>query len=444
MKRLLAVLFISTSLTACDQLPEWIGGTKEDEPKLQGDRVSILSSEEGPAADDSLATTEVNLPEAQTIDAWAQEGMSATSMGANIAYAGKFSQAERTRVGEGNISETLLMAQPVVVAGRVVAMDAFGYVSAHEAGNVEKRLWLSSTLLGPEEFDLMGGGLAADETRVFAATGGGAVAAINLADGAQIWRKSIGIPVRSAPKFDNGNLYVVTVDNQIIALDGDNGETLWTHRGINETAGYLSAVSPAVAGGVVVAPYSSGELVGLSQDTGEERWTDSLVLARRTVASSIFSGIDANPVIAGGVVYAIGSGGLFAATELVSGRRIWEQPMTGHNTPWLTGEYIYIVTSDNQLVSVAASDGRIKWVVPLQTQQEKEDQGTDRPVFSGPVMVNSNLLVAGSNGQMLAIDPKTGKRTGVIDIPDGVYTPPVIAGNILYLVDNGATLHALK
>ncbi len=72
-----------------------------------------------------------------------------------------------------------------------------------------------------------------------------------------------------------GRLFAVTIDNQTYALNAASGEVLWSHRGINETAGLMSSASPAVTGDTVIVPYSSGEIYALSVTDGKEIWSDS-------------------------------------------------------------------------------------------------------------------------------------------------------------------------
>ena len=67
----------------------------------------------------------------------------------------------------------------------------------------------------------------------------------------------------------------MTTDNHLYALAQDDGRRLWSYTAITQNAGLLGG-SPAVAGIVVVAAFSSGELYGLSVDSGRTMWRDTL------------------------------------------------------------------------------------------------------------------------------------------------------------------------
>ena len=62
------------------------------------------------------------------------------------------------------------------------------------------------------------------------------------------------------------------------------------------------------------------------------------------------------PVIDRGRVYAVGQGGRMVALELVTGQRLWEQNFAGISTPWVAGEWLFVVTDDARLVCLVARE----------------------------------------------------------------------------------------
>src|SRR5262249_41879638 len=153
--------------------------------------------------------------------------------------------------------------------------------------NISHIYWTSDAAVEKNTQDVLGGGLAFDNGIIFATTGYGRIVAISAETGKEIWRQTVGVPIRVAPKVASGKLIVLSVDNQTFALSEDKGETLWSRRGISETAEFISDTSPSIDGGTVIVPYSTGELVALDLDTGKDIWTDSLTVAKRTNAASI-------------------------------------------------------------------------------------------------------------------------------------------------------------
>ncbi|NCY26398.1 MAG: pyrrolo-quinoline quinone, partial [Alphaproteobacteria bacterium] len=336
-----------------------------------------------------------------------------------------------------------LIPPPVVAGGRVFAMDAEGAVSAHDAADIGKVLWRSAGVSQEDEDDTLGGGVAFDAGVVYAVSGRGLVVALDAETGKEKWRSMVGQPLRSAPKVGNGKLYVVTLDNQMLALNVSDGEVQWAQRGIAEAAGIMNAVSPAVAGNLVVAPYSSGQVYVLDAASGKELWSDSLSHGRHTKASSQLSGIGGDPVVDGDVLVAVSSGGMISVQSLGNGQRIWERGIGSLNTPWVTGDWIFLVSSDSAVVCLHKFTGQVRWVTQLQRFEDEEDK-KGHITWRGPVLAGGQLLVVSSEGQLALIAPDTGAVTGYRDVPDDIFTPPVVAGGKVYLVDQDAELYTLQ
>ena len=121
-----------------------------------------------------------------------------------------------------------------------------------------------------------GGGVSYDDGKVFATDGLGEVVALNAADGKEVWRGKPGGPLRGAPSIAGGQLYVLSQDNQLFALDEATGKVLWTQSASLETQGVFGGAAPAVSSGTVVAGFSSGELNAYRYENGRSLWQDAL------------------------------------------------------------------------------------------------------------------------------------------------------------------------
>ena len=195
------------------------------------------------------------------------------------------------------------------------------------------RLWHVELTPDEEDDGHFGGGLAVAGDSLFVTTGFGQVISLDVKSGKELWRKQFPGPMRAAPTTRGGRLFVVTLDNIVYALNASNGETLWDYTGFSETASMLGAGSPAVANGVVVVAFSSGELVALKVDNGKKLWSDSLTSARRTDAVATLSDIRGRPVIDRGLVIAASNSSVTAAIDLRTGRRVWDAEIASLGKP---------------------------------------------------------------------------------------------------------------
>ena len=150
--------------------------------------------------------------------------------------------------------------------------------------------------------------MALDGGHLYAATGYGTVVGIDAGNGAILWSKRIGEPIRSAPTAAGGKVYFVSAGNILYALNDADGEELWTSRGLPQPATLLSNVSPAVSGNIVVATFPAGDVVAFDAASGKGAWQDSLVRSSENSASGIL-GDPARPVIDRGVVFVVSHGG---------------------------------------------------------------------------------------------------------------------------------------
>jgi outer membrane protein assembly factor BamB len=439
---LLVLIVCSVALAGCSTLPTWMGGKKKEQEKLEGARISVVPPDEALQPDSRLSGVAVSLPPATANSDWPQHAGGFSAARGNLAGKGTFNSVASVRAGEGNSFASVLVLPPVVGDGRVYAMDAAGYISAHDAGNIDKVLWTSEGAYEEDAPDSFGGGLAYDGGRVYAVSGRGQVVSIDASTGTVVWRKGLRVAFRSAPKVAGGKLFATTLDNQIYVVRTDNGEIAWTQRGLTETTDFMKVVSPSLQGDTVIAPYSSGEIYALSASDGREFWSDALSAARGVKSSALFSGIGGDPLIDGEVVFAV-STSQCTAFHIADGQRIWERPLSANNTPWLAGDYLYFMTSDNTLVALVKYNGAIRWSVRLPSFEDEEEKD-GAILWKGPVMVDSALVLAGSHGQLVRVDASDGKVLTTTDIPEHIHTAPVVAGGRMYLVGQDATLYSLE
>lgn len=153
--------------------------------------------------------------------------------------------------------------------------------------------------------------------------------------------------------------------------------------------------------------------------------------------------IDGHPVVDRGRVFALSHSGRMVSIDLRSGERIWEKNIGGTGKPWIGGDFIFLVTVDNQLVALTRNDGRVAWVTALQRFDNQEKRkGVIRWV--GPVLAGDRLIVASSHGFLLTVSPYTGEFLAGESFGSGTVVPPIVVDGGLYVLDNQARLLAYR
>ena len=345
----------------------------------------------------------------------------------------------------------------MVGGGRVYTIDTLATVKAFDA-NTGAQIW-SIGVGAPGDRQggiswwngestgafgiLFGGGVSYENGRVYATSGIGDVAAYDAATGAEIWRVRPAGPLRGAPTVANENLYVTTQDSQLLALNPADGAIRWQATGTLETAGVFGTAAPAAAAGTVVAGFSSGELTAYRYENGRVLWQDALSRTSISTAVSTLSDIDAEPVIDNGRVYSIGQGGRMVALELNTGQRVWEINVAGIATPWVIGEWIFVVTDQAQLLAIARSTGRVKWMTQLPRWRDEKDKKGPY-TWVGPILAGGRLILANNRGSITYVNPTDGALLGTQDTKSGIALSPVVANNTLYILHNDGTLTAWR
>ena len=419
----------------------WFG--ENAPPPLPGERKSVLLIEDQIAADPRLATLNVTLPPAQRNRDWPQLGGGPTHAAQHLEAAGALSVAWRSSVGAGAGGRTRLLGGPIAAAGMVFAVDTDGTAHAVDASS-GRRVWEYY----PEEAEavdrLSGGAAAYADGRLFIAGGNGTVFALDASSGAEVWRRPIRAPIRSAPAVAEGKVLVPTADAQLFALDAASGDIVWQHAGLFEQSGILGGASPAVADGIVVAAYPSGEVVALSLSSGEQLWSDTVLRPRRTLAIGAIADIVGDPVIAGERVFVAGASGEMAAFDLERGAREWTAEVTSTQTPWIAGNFLFVLTERGEVVCLVDQGGRIRWVSGLQTRVDPDEPDSRAISWIGPILASDRLLVASSEGELVTLSPQTGEQLGSVAIGGGVSVPPAVADGTVFFLTDDAELVAFR
>lgn len=434
------VMAASAMLASCGILG---GSDKPKQTPTVGKRIPVLSRvESGAEIDPSLAGVSVILPAAVVNTGWTQPGGNAAKAMGHVALAPTLSPVWSADAA-GTSKRARLAAAPVAENGRVYAVDTDSVVRAYDAAS-GGQIWSTSLRVeGDGANTVFGGGVSIDGARAYATNGFGEVAAINSADGSVIWKVKPAGPLRGAPTLAFGSVYVMTQDNQLYALDTQDGSVKWNKAATTGLAGVFGVAAPAAGQGTIIAGFSSGELNAYRYENGRDVWADAL--ARTSISTSVatLSDIDADPIIDRGRVYALGQGGRMAAYELITGQRIWELNIAGISTPAIAGEWIFTLTDDSRLLCIARSTGKVRWIANLPAFRNAEKK--KGPIsWTGPVLAGGRLIVASTEGTVASVSPEDGAIANLFELGNPVSLPPIVANNTLYILDDSGRLTAYR
>ncbi|HJS86554.1 MAG TPA: PQQ-binding-like beta-propeller repeat protein [Acetobacteraceae bacterium] len=432
-----AALALPLGLTGCGLFSGWFG---EKKPPVPGKREPVLRAVDVLQPDPSLPRVMLPAPVANA--AWLQAGGNPAHDMGHLAAPPALSVAWTADLGTGGGYRRKILTQPVVGNGVVYAMDSRADISALDLAS-GRVLWRTETRGKRDRSTNVGGGLGLADGVLYAVNGLEAALALDPGRGTIRWRVDIEAPGRSAPTIAAGRVFVTTLGDKLVALNASDGGRLWSYQAQSATTQMLGAAAPAFADGLVIAGFGSGELACLRAEGGSVVWSDTLAAAGPGTLADIAS-IRGNPAISAGRVFAMGMGGLTAALDLHAGRRLWERAVGGEDSPWIAGDWLFVVTLDQVLAALHAADGRVAWATPLPAFENPKEE-TGPLTWFGPILAGDRLVVAGTGGQALAVSPYTGQILGRQRLPaSAAPVQPALAGGVVLLVAEDGRLIALR
>jgi outer membrane protein assembly factor BamB len=429
-------------LSACSSA-DGIFQSDDDKP-LEGERLSVLELQKDLEPENlSLTAQGFIAPNPWKNEFWPQAGGYPNHSMQHLSLnESTLSKIWSTDIGQGSKSSLPITAKPIVIDGKIFTLDTDFNLRSFDT-KTGKEIWESDISHNKEDDPVISGGISYSKGRLYATNGYREVLSLDPTKGDIIWRAELPAPSRAAPTIMDERVFVSTLDNRIVALDALKGNILWEFSGISETAGIIGAASPAADREIVVPAFSSGELYALRVENGLVAWSDNLSSLRKSSSLSSIPDIRGLPIIDKGMVIAISFSGKLVAIDARTGARIWQREVGGAETPWVAGNHIFLISSDNKLVALGRDDGTIQWVSQLR-KYEDEDDAEDAIIWFGPMLAGGRLISVNSIGQVLESDPHTGKRLKEWETDESIAVSPIIADETLYLLSHNGTLMAFK
>ena len=288
------------------------------------------------------------------------------------------------------------------------------------------------------------------------------------------WRAPYG--GRSAPIVMGDRVYLQnsagkgeTLQERVMCFNADTGKLLWEHR-FNvylsdvppHRVGWASPVGDPATGNIYVFGVG-GNLIGLNRD-GKVLWERSLgedfglltTHGGRTVSPII----DGDLVIVSGVTFQWGQHGRgahrFMAFDKKTGETMWISAPGGRPYDTTYAPPIIVNVNGTRLLIQGASDGVVHAIKPQTGEPVWKYEISKRGLNTGVVVYNNTAILTHSEenlessemGMMVAVDANSKGEIKKDQIKWSVYgwqggfSSPVLDGDRLYQVDNGANIAA--
>lgn len=339
-----------------------------------------------------------------------------------------------------------ITSSPAVSAGMVYfgSFDSYFYAVDAATGQLKwkfktagERRFAATHLHGaepaaelmPDPFDFYLSSPVVADGAVYFGSGDTNIYALDAATGNLKWKFKTGDVVHASPAVSAGTLFVGSWDSFFYALDAATGKEKWRFKTgedpqTHNQVGIQS--SAAVADGIVYFGCRDSNFYAVDAATGKQLWS----------FPNKGSWVIASPAVQDGKVYfATSDSGLFHALDAKSGAPIFSLdnkhwPM--FSSPAISGQTLYIGSHDGKLLAIELKTQKFAWT--FQTESSKQNgptyikpdgtpkyeaafsdffyddmvSGTQKmmsfgAVLSSPVIVNSTIYIASTDGNIYAL-----------------------------------------
>lgn len=290
---------------------------------------------------------------------------------------------------------------PIIYQDSVIVANAFdGLVSYNRKTHNE--VWRVPVAYGVEASGIT------FENKLFVGGLNGVMHAIDMNSGLVIWRYDSKAEIASAPIIEQNSLYFLNGANSLFSLDATSGKLNWVYNRQETTTKMTvrGASRPTLSAGIVYSGFSDGALVALSANTGTVQWEVQLN------SNSRFKDIDASPVIDGDHLYINSYDDKIYCLSKAGGQIVWKYNAGGATAPLVTGQQVIFSSSNEEILALGKNDGKLLWKKP------------SKGIGTEPVILKDVVIFGESQGELKAVNPRTGDTLSTFDPGRGIMSKP--------------------
>jgi len=167
-----------------------------------------------------------------------------------------------------------------------------------------------------------------------------------------LWKTDLGMAIVADPLFQDGVIYVATIEGKLFAIDSTSGEILW----IFDDGGELGAVwgSPVIDESVIFIADINGNVYTVEKDSGKQIWPSPFNAGGKIIGHGALT--------SDGVVYATDAGKMFLINQEKEPKTITSFENAIYSSVYLDGENILVApASEEGLLSAFDPEGFEVW-----------------------------------------------------------------------------------
>ncbi|QBF81932.1 outer membrane protein assembly factor BamB [Shewanella maritima] len=335
----------------------------------------------------------------------------------------------QTSVGDG-VGDFYSQLRPTVRYDKIFVADRSGEVVAFDQTSGDK-LWsvnlereLSDQLATKTKGVRIAAGVTAARNKVFVGGESGLLVALEQDTGKVVWSVFADGELLSAPTVAEDVVAVSTSKGAFTAYNVDTGEQLWTNEMQLPTLTLRGTGSAAYEAGGFFLGTADGKVMVVVKNNGQTAWEQTVYNPKGGNEFTRMADVDMTPIISGENLYAVSYNGNLVSMELRTGRVVWTRKYSSFNELAEAGLNLFVVDDFSRIYAVDKRNGLELW-----SNSELKNRTLTSPAVIGPYIV-----VGDFEGYLHFITRDTGELAGRIQIDsDGLYAQPLVSGGKIYL-----------
>lgn len=257
---------------------------------------------------------------------------------------------------------------------------------------------------------------------------------VALQDGKELWRQRLTAPSYTPPLVAGARVFVLGADRSVSAYDGQSGRRLWNQSRTGEALvlrqpGVLMAVGDTLVAGL------GGRLVGMHPLNGSSRWEQPLANPRGTNDVERLVDLVAGVAREGSTVCVRSFQASVGCVDAARGALLWSKPAAG--ALGLSGDdrLVLGVEFDGSVQAWRRSDGERAWSTTMLRYRK----------LTGPVLLGSAVVLGDDAGRLHVLSRADGTLQTRFETGNApIAATPVLAGNTLVVVTRAGRVLGLR
>jgi outer membrane protein assembly factor BamB len=281
----------------------------------------------------------------------------------------------------------------------------------------------------------LSGGTAASSDLVLVGSSDGRLFAFDAASGKSRWNVRLNGEVLSPAAISDKLVVVRTVDGKLRALSPADGHDLWTQEQQVPRLSLRGTATPVIIGDLVLCGFDNGKVVAVSAADGSMQWEATVTPPHGRTELERLVDIDSPVGVSGKDVYAVSFQGKVAMLALDTGQVWWSHDASSYRGLTRDDDTLYLSEADGEIVALKARTGAEVW-----RQNALLHRGLS------PLAVTDDSVIAGDfQGYVHWVDKATGALAARVSSGKvRISTAPLVAGNLVVVVNDRGQISAWR